>query len=128
MPGLTPIRSGCSRRGHLSPPLGSCLQTVVLVLSACPCRSRSTASWEKCPRFARDDFYLDAIGTQPVLIVEAGWPSAQRFSTSEAMQAEFVRALFGAVAAQSDWVEFVSYYTVFGEDRQVATAWVTALG
>jgi hypothetical protein len=62
--------------------------------------------------------------TKPVAIVEAGWPSADRFSSSDAIQAEFVQRLFAAVEGRGDRIPFISYYTVFDEDRDVATAWV----
>lgn len=72
------------------------------------------------------DWYLEST-SQPVAIVEAGWPSATRFSSSEEIQAEFVNVLFEAVSARRDRIPFVSYYTVYDEDRDIATAWVGQL-
>lgn len=71
------------------------------------------------------DDWLDRTD-QPIAIVEAGWPSSDRFQSDATCQAAYVSGVFRAVEDRAARMEFVSYYTAFDEDEAFAMTWIEA--
>lgn len=66
--------------------------------------------------------YISWAGDKKIGLVEVGFPSSTEIDSSEAEQARFVNALFDAVDRHEEQLEFVSYFEVFNQNREITAA------
>jgi hypothetical protein len=61
---------------------------------------------------------------RPIAIMEAAWPSSTGIFSSEGMRAQFVREIIRVLEDRESL--YLTYYTVYDENRLITWAWVTA--